>query len=172
MNTKPRNLRQMLSILIIILLAAMFIGSFTVPRSLEDIAPEFDPEDVISCEVFSSEHETIPPLTVNRTYYTFSFDPDSEEYDEFIELLNSTRYRKKFSNLFNDHTHKITLNPDANIYFKSPMSHFEIRMYGPEITIGSALSRTEFVPRGGEEFQKSVVDFIFENATLVKKETN
>ena len=172
MNTKPKNLRQIFSAAIVVILLAIFVGSFTIPRPLKKIAPEFDPEAVTNCDIFCYGSEVSPPLTVTYTSYTFSIDPNSEEYDEFTELLSSTKYRKKFSNIVSSRTHKIPLDIDAFIPLKTPDSCFEFRLYGPEMSIGFVQDRNDYVPSGGEEFQQSVVDFIFENATLVKQETS
>lgn len=169
---KPVNLRNYLNGLLILTLLGVLAWNFIIPHSLEKTMPEFDPNSVTHCNVFCYESEVIPPLTVNYTDYEYAFEPGSREYDGLMELLQSEKYRKQFGSLFNDHTRSITLEPDAAIYLTmSDGRYFEIRLLGTAMVMGSGGHTSDYSPTGGLEFQQSVVDYIFEHGTLIKKET-
>ena len=171
MDKKPVNLRNILDTAIVFLLIAIFAWHFVLAHPLEDVMPELKSDEIVKCEIWYHERETIPPLTVIHTEYAFEFDTQSEEFREFIELLNSKNYRKQLGNLINTHSRSIKLNPYAQIYLtdKSGLT-YEIGLYGQDVVVGTSRNTTDYSPRGGTDFQQSVVDFIFENGSLVNKE--
>ncbi|WP_313524651.1 hypothetical protein [Anaerotignum sp.] len=147
-----------------VLIAIMLIKNL-IPVNFEKAADYFDFDKVQTCNVDFFSNETTGKKDTEY-YFDFTFDTSSKEYTDLIELLRSTKYRKKFFNAGNPIGYSPTLNPHAILNFYSDEGDMVVLLFGKDFAIGEHMNKTKYSPRGGTDFQEKVIDFIFKNGTL------
>lgn len=150
-----------------------------LPRPLSYLLPGFDPEQVASCEVIYDYYE-VSDGERRSWYQQRSIDPDTEDFEELIDLLEGKLYRKQISSIIANgpNSHSITLNPHGKIYFRQgngPYVTYEIGFYGKDIYAGRSFNLGEkhdysLWGFGTREFQEEVVAFLGAHGTLIKEE--
>lgn len=155
-----RNTKVSLLLAALLILAGLW---YIWPRSFLDTLPGFQKnEPVTSCSaiLLPSDPENDPPAQV------LELPPDSPEYQDLMDLLDSTTYVRSPSDLLRlgraSDTQVITLRPcSVNICLWQGQSIFEFTLNGPNIVAGEpgGASRT-YLPRGGQAFQEEIVTFL------------
>lgn len=159
-----RNIKVSLLLAALLILAGLW---YIWPQSFLDTLPGFQKDEpVTSCSaiLLPSAPENDPPAQV------LELPPDSPEYQELMNLPDSTTYVRSPSDLLRlgraSDTQVINLRPcSVNICLWQGQSIFEFTLNGPNIVAeepGGA-SRT-YLPRGGKAFQEDVVRFLMDRA--------
>ena len=97
---------------------------------------------------------------------TVDFAPDSQEYGQLMELLESSSYRRDLFDLFRlgraSDTQAVTLVPyTVAVYFRQGDDQWSMDFWGPRAVAGNSAgaSRT-YHPTDGFSFQQEVAEFV------------
>ena len=133
------------------------------PRSFWNALPGYQPEE----EITACYAVLLPFDPGDGTpARTVDFPVGSPEYDQVVELLESSTYRRGLFDLFRlgraSDTQQVTLSPDAvTIYFRQGAAQCSMAFWGPQAVADSSAgaSRT-YHPSGGFSFQQEVADLV------------
>ena len=148
------------------------------PYSFSDAMNGLNKENIVKCKAIYSNSYT-ENNTVKHERITISFDRESDDFNELYSLLDSATYRKKLVNIItggsNPSGYSIKLNPHADIYFYTDNDFYEYCLFGNMIHAGEAGYNGkiyDYSPKGGNEFQKTVVSFVGNHGIITNKETH
>lgn len=144
------------------------------PRTFQHMMPGLELSEVTGCEVLcfiSNTENGVPTSTIQ----TRSFAPDSKDFAQLVELLNSSRYRLQLSNIFVGGAlgqYSVTLSPYAEITFTQGNQQYEFDLLGKDIPAGRTSEKRDYSAWKGLPFQKEVVAFVSEHGTLTDEYTS
>ena len=151
-------MRKKTPILLALCVLCVLLVWYLWPRSLSDTFPSFSKADPVThCSA------TLVPS-----------DPDSQEYQQLVELLTSTRYLRNPTDLVRlgqaSSTQSITLEAyTATISFYQGETISSITLYGSQVVTEGGSDTRSYFPLAGRDFQTQVVQFLQDcpNATDV-----
>lgn len=164
-------MRKKTPILLALCVLCVLLVWYLWPRSLSDTFPSFSKADSVThCSATLVPSDPGSGLSTRQV----ELATDSQEYQQLVELLTSTRYLRNPTDLVRlgqaSSTQSITLEAyTATISFYQGETISSITLYGSQVVTEGGSDTRSYFPLAGRDFQTQVVQFLQDcpNATDV-----
>lgn len=155
-------MRKKLPILLPLCVLCLLLVWYLWPRSFSDTLPGFSKDDPVThCAVLLTPSDPGSGLSTKQ----MELAADSQEYQQLMERLTSTRYLRNPGDLVRlgqaSSTQSITLEDyTATLSFYQGESIFSMAFYGSQVVTQGGSDARSYFPLAGQDFQTQVVQFL------------